>query len=646
MNYKPFYGEQTFDFCTSPKKPFNVICADNGGGKTTTLDMIAWCLYGHEIHKPEPMGRLLNDKKREELKKGETAEVSVEMVLGKDEEEMDRIFSRKITFCKDNQGIVQPMPNTEKIIIKTRDQRDNMTISEFSKLEVNWVFPEEIQHLFMFDGEKLQSFFDGDNSNKTRQAIMNITQIEFLELAIKHLSAVSREYVSNEEGNPIIEQCESYIKGCQSKIEELELELKKNDLSYYEAKEKFDKIIKDLEGIGNRNLSDLMEDEKKFTKQKEDKSERLSDLERERFEHLLKFVPTLFCRKAFVNANKIIDDKYESGELPPNVKVEFLENLLNKKKRCICGTSLEVGSTARKLVEAFKEKAPLSKYEESIRNGQSQIKLLLRQAENFNGERKRLFNEIAEIKNDLDIINSSLSDVKNKMGKIPSEKIKSLNSQKEFYMGEMKRYSEKKGEISNQIEDYKREKARNEDRLRIEQKKSIKNAESKIKFDICDKSIKVLEEIKENLLNDVRNDIEKKTNNLFFETIDEPIAEKIIIDENFRLDVFDKEGNERYNSLSAGQKEILAISFMCALRQESGFNSPVLMDYLFGRISGKNRLILVDDLKKLSVDIQMIFFFIDTEFTSEVRNQMKDKLGSYIEIKKVPNEKRSEVIQK
>ena len=91
MNYKPFYGDQVFNFCTSTKKPFNVICADNGGGKTTTLDMIAWCLYGHEIHKPEPIDRLLNDKKRHELKKGETAEVRVEIILGENDE-MDRMF--------------------------------------------------------------------------------------------------------------------------------------------------------------------------------------------------------------------------------------------------------------------------------------------------------------------------------------------------------------------------------------------------------------------------------------------------------------------------------------------------------------------------------------------------------------------------
>ena len=80
-NYKPFYGEQIFNFSTEQKKPFNVICADNGGGKTTTLDMIAWCLYGREIHKPEPQNRLLNDKKREEMKSDDYADVMVEIIM-------------------------------------------------------------------------------------------------------------------------------------------------------------------------------------------------------------------------------------------------------------------------------------------------------------------------------------------------------------------------------------------------------------------------------------------------------------------------------------------------------------------------------------------------------------------------------------
>ena len=520
-----------------------------------------------------------------------------------------------------------------------------MIEQEYSKLEVNWIFPEEIQHLFMFDGEKLQSFFEGDNSIKTRQAITNITQIEFLELAIKHLASIAKEFVSETTENPIIEQCESLIKGCQTKISDLDLELKRNNLNYTESKEKLEKILKDLGGIGNEDLNRFIEEEKSLAKQKKDKEERLEELEKESFEHLLKFTPMLFCKKALLEANNLIDEKYESGELPPNVKIEFLENLLNKKKKCICGTPLDVGSTARKLVEAFKEKAPISKYEESIRHGQSQIKLLLKEGNNFNNERKRFFNDIQEIKNDILILNNSLSDIKKRIDKLPEEKIKSLNSQKEFQIGEMKRYSERNGEIVSEVERYKKEKERWENKQRDEQKKSIKNNQLRIKFDICDKSIKFLQNVKENLLKEVRSDIEIKTNNLFFTTIKEPIANKIIIDENFQLKVLDEDGEQRYNSLSAGQKEVLAISFMCALREESGFDSPVLMDYLFGRISGKNRLLLIEDLKRLSKEIQMIFFFIDTEFTSEVRNEMKDKLGSYIEIKKVPNEKRSEVIE-
>ncbi|GEM_PF-2453619 len=646
INYKPFYGTQLFEFSTDNKKPFNVICADNGAGKTTTLDMISWCFYGKEKHKPEPIDRILNDKKRFELKKDEITEVNVEIALGESEEEIEYILSRSLTFHKDKNGVVRALPHTEKFNVKLKDARNNYIDAADPIVPVNRVFPEEIQHLFMFDGEKLQHLFEGDNSENTRKAIIEITQIDFLTETMRHLNSVAKYYLpEEEEDNPVIEQYEALIKGARTRIGEGEFERNKCDAYYREAKTKLDEILDKLKGLDNKDLKDLLEREKKLNSEKEKLIEEIDDLKSESFKHLLNSVPLIFCKSSLKSASHIIDEKYECGELPPNIKLDFLEHLLNKKKKCICGTPLTQGSSARKLVEEFRDKSPLSKYEESIRHGQSEIKILLSKTSAFQEERRRFFISINDSNRDLIAINESLNQIKKDIGSIPQKEIESLYSQKEFQIEEMSRYNTRKGEINKEIEIYDKDITRYEKQMREEQKKLIKNTELKDKFDICDSAIKFLENVKENLLNEVKIDIESRTNELFKYAIHEPRADRISIQDNFQLQVLNHKGENIYSSLSEGQKESLAISFMLALRQESGFDSPILIDFLFGRISGANRIKLLNNLEKLSSGMQFIFFFIDTEFTPDVKSEMKSKLGSLIEIKKVEKQLMSQVKQ-
>ena len=125
-NYRPFYGTTTFDFSTNKNKNFNVIYAGTGGGKTTFLNMLSWCLYNEEKHKKHPLDTMLNDKKREQLKKGDAVDVMVEMVLGEDQKNIDYVFIRKITFYKDDNGKVRAIPNSIEFRVKVKDTRNNL----------------------------------------------------------------------------------------------------------------------------------------------------------------------------------------------------------------------------------------------------------------------------------------------------------------------------------------------------------------------------------------------------------------------------------------------------------------------------------------------------------------------------------------
>ena len=348
-NFRPFYGNNVFEFNTDNKKNFNVIFAGTGGGKTTFLDAISWCLYGKEPHKDLTTESMLNDMATTDLQNEETVDVAVEIFLGQQQDDIECIFRRKITFFKNNQGKIVPLPGSDKFSAKVKDARNNLIDAPDASIRANYLFPEKIQHLFMFDGEKLETFFDSDNMKKTENAIKDMTQMDNLDSAIAHLKSISRDFVpKNDRNNPQLQEIESYVKGLGNRIEGKEIEKKENEFKKDDVKSQFESLDEQLIKLSSKgDLEKLSADQRRFEARRDELTKKLNEVEIKKFDHLLKGIPTIFCKKELEDAINKIDKKYESGELPPDVKIEFINKLL-QKKQCICHTELMEGTAARK----------------------------------------------------------------------------------------------------------------------------------------------------------------------------------------------------------------------------------------------------------------------------------------------------------
>jgi DNA sulfur modification protein DndD len=90
---------------------------------------------------------------------------------------------------------------------------------------------------------------------------------------------------------------------------------------------------------------------------------------------------------------------------------------------------------------------------------------------------------------------------------------------------------------------------------------------------------------------------------------------KISIDDNYMLDVLNWTGQRRLGEISAGQRQIVSLSFIMALIQVAGdLEVPLFMDTPFGRLSGVHRDHLLDTIPKMAS--QWILLATDTEFTA------------------------------
>ena len=89
-------------------------------------------------------------------------------------------------------------------------------------------------------------------------------------------------------------------------------------------------------------------------------------------------------------------------------------------------------------------------------------------------------------------------------------------------------------------------------------------------------------------------------------------------------------GNNILQDISSGQRQIVSISYICALMQVSAkLNMPLLMDTPFGRLSGEHRDSMLEKLPLLLN--QWILLATDTEFTNIEADALK-KSGKWHKI--------------
>lgn len=457
---------------------------------------------------------------------------------------------------------------------------------------------------------------------------------------------MSKSYVTKDEDeDPEVERLNAYLEGLERRINDNEIDLNEANINLDEARRKFEQLGELLENSKNTDVKRLVKEQREIAQRISSIKKKIDEIKTETFMHLISSVPVLFCKEALTDAYSKIDAKYESGELPPDIKVEFIDKLL-ERETCVCNTPLNEGSEARKALEKYRDKAPLSKYESEIRHRQSEIRTIIAIADQFTKRRKDYYVSLEEHSDQLNYFRSKAEEIERALDGIDVEGIEQIRSEKDFMFSEIQKYSSAKGRLEDEI-NRDRELIKNyEAKKRKVEKELIKNKEMRLKFEICDAAISFLQDAEENLLIELKGDIEKRTDEIFRTSVVEPRVEMVKISESFECQVLGSNGKNIYGSLSSGQKQGLATSFMIALRRDSGFDSPILMDYPFGRLDVRSTSEFINALKHILSDVQVIFFLIEgKEFSGVTEKQMEDRLGSLYEIKKVAGEKRSEVIQ-
>ena len=632
-NYRQYKEVKIMFTQPNKEKNFTIIQGSNGAGKTNILNAITWCLFGKELH----MGTkykglpLINSSIIKELNENEVSEVSVEIEMFDDDGEK-LIITRKKQYIKTSQGIKEYMNMENELEIMRQINNDMKKVYE-PQYVINKLIPPNMEPYFFFDGEQLNLYFKETSGEKIKNTVFSISQIELLEKVIEHLTNRKNDFIKkSKDYSPRMEEINKtileYTKQ-KDRYSDLLLEFRRQKKDAELKEEEFSEKMRNCDNIN------VVTYENEIKSLELDINNYESDLKQTKISlnnHISKYLPIILGYEAIKYSIDEISKREEAGEIPPEYKKDFILKILQKGK-CICGSNL---------------------FNEELRSNVEEFLLRGSKLEDISIELTKLFATLNSLPNIKDFekehsrLNQTILSIQNRINEkgekilINKEYIKGLDiEQIKFWLNKKEEYTKLKDQYISEIAKYE---VRLEDankkinNLELKLKEELKKEEkSKHIFKILnyiDNLLLIANDVKNKIMKQIKQEIEQKTREQFFSLIWKKETYKdVIIDDNYNISVIHESGMEGIGSLSAGERQILALSFMAALNNVSGFNVPIIIDTPLGRISKEPKLYIANNLPNYLKDKQVTMLVIDEEYTEDVRNRILKRVDYEYKIK-------------
>jgi DNA sulfur modification protein DndD len=223
-------------------------------------------------------------------------------------------------------------------------------------------------------------------------------------------------------------------------------------------------------------------------------------------------------------------------------------------------------------------------------------------------------------------LQSELDDVTRQLQGSPIEEIAELEGKRKTFEMDIERHHLEIGKCRGIIEDRDREIAELTKQIEQAQKRKSKNELLTRKISLAQQSADAVDKIYQELGEDVRQSIEAKTQEIFKKLVwKESHFKNISLGPDYQLEVIDRYGLPARPELSAGERQVLSLSFITAMVRVSEEEAPIVMDTPFGRLSSEHRASITENLPGLTP--QLVLFVTDEELHDEARKNLEKRIG-------------------
>ena len=616
------------DFAKEDGKNFTIIQGRNGSGKTTFLNALSWCLYGEESYsddKGKKGIRICNEKAKNLATIGDEIEVRVQIEF-LDDDNQSLIFDRVQKFIKTTGEL---RPYSMNFDLKTKDGHD-IKFHKNPNYTIEKKMPKEIKNYFFFKGEDLNRYFDEKDDEDIKKAVYEISQLVLLEKVQKNLPNVKQKYIRElndispqiGEATKMIDELTQRIKESEGKLEEVEKEVE-------EANREIEAIFQELL---EKNSSDVKKDarrHKELERKINSNNKKIASLDVKIKKYVLTNYPYVLSYDYFNKFKELGDESIERGDIPPQIKRSFIEELLEKGE-CICGVNLNEDESHRKALEELLERTtPLTDNAEELSAAIGEVKNhILGDIHKFKSTLLRYHKERKELVMENNAFIDENKEIIARLKLNPEEEIDSLMARKKALEDSRDKLVRRIPNLKSSIERDKkslgeyRKKLNKEDLLFRESQRLQK------KIEFCEKSIDAGSEVYGSLKEEMREKIQGLTMDNFLKIIWKDGAyENIVIHEDYSVGIINNNGTELIPSnLSGGEQLTLGLCFMAALHNISGFNLPIIMDAPSSVLDEEMVHNVAEALPELNGGKQFILLVLDKDYP-KFKNTLSPVIG-------------------
>lgn len=627
QNWRQYGGEQSVDLSATDDRLINIIEGQNGAGKSNFLNAITLCLYGKQVHEQAAQNDLqvqpfVTLSRLEEADVGQSVSGFIEVVLGMSDPEY--LFRREF--------------ETEMLEDGTYDdslgdlELRRMVDGEWKRTDnpssyLNQVLPAHVSDYFLFDGEDLDVFFEEGYTERVEDAILDVSHLELLNRATDHFEKVQSEMereASDVEGE--VGELRSELDAVEDELQERRHQLSETEATIAETKDHITYINDKLMDASDEYVQRLVE-------RLEEQKERVTQLEAQRAELqtdikdiLIEVGPMIYAAEALLDASDNLEGMRDAASLPPKIQRRFISELIQRGE-CICGRPVEAHSESEQHLEDLRESVfdvseaqieDLSIIPTLFESTSDQIDLLVEKRQ----EAARIEDEIDELKQEIKNTQHELD-----VYEIPDIDTQALENNRQGLEDELEKLHKRHARIQVDIEELEEQYNKLQEELQTELKKQKEHVELLAQLALVRLAKDCLRHIRDGILEDIRSRTEANINEYFNQLIWKDEEYTIELTEEYSLLVLDEYGENKIGSLSAGETQVLALSFMAALSQISGFDAPVVIDTPLGRISSTPKRFIAENLPKYMEKTQITFLMTDEEYTAEVRDIMEEAVG-------------------
>lgn len=642
QNFRQYYGQQRLTFAKDGKRHVTVIHGVNGAGKTSLFLAINWCLYGRttdNIRVIENVGELVSKEAVARAQPGGTVMASVDLAFLHDGYRYQ--VRRAIEGKKQQDGNLQLADNDEFIMMRTGSDGQAKPVDNPIGM-MNAILPVNVREYFLFDGEKIDNFAKPESSRQVKEAIYLVLKLEVLERAAAHLETAAKEYrkelrqSSGGELRELLEREEARREERES-LEKRKTELEQQIKFAKEQIADIDKTLREAQAT-------------RFLQEERDRLEQELSQERGGLEQTVTQIRELVtgsypqvAQEAVEKALKILDEKRERGEIPSDIKQQFVQDLIYQA-HCICGRPINDGSPEHLRLLGLIEKSTPSSVANDVTNTTAALRILAERIEWQRSDLEKRSKRRIEILEAIDSFEAKLSDVHRQLKDSPSEELSRLESKRKDIEDDIGSYNLEIGSLIARIEILNREIADLESQISKARKAEARLQLLSKKLELAQHSSDAIKEVYRVFADNMRKSIETKTKEIFKQLVwKRDHFQDVRLDPAFNLEVIDRYGMPMKPELSAGERQVLSLSFIMAMSRINDEEAPLVMDTPFGRLSSHHRGTITTYLPDLAS--QLVLFVTDEELREEARRNLEAYIGAEYRLEFNSNTSCTEIVE-